>query len=703
MSHGVLEVADLQSASPVEKKFEDGHGQASSFTKSDSHSPIAQVVTHATDIYNKAMVAISSTFSHHVARQDDWMLLGTSTCINLASSMKESIEQSRLDTPTRQTNKIVFLSRWDETGRMTILSNLSHLVGVCTAQHIRNAYHVFDSGTPLLLSPSGIHVTNRGILTKEDDRRAIEDLSSLRARCTSYLSHQGLSVSPNADWILVEISLDQIHPSENVPDLDQPMMTLWPAEYVLCKDNREFARPQTSAASLTIEVVDPVARAETWYLGSAARARGVEAAQVEADYISGRQELQKDVSDFDVSSELATPPFRDAVLPDASGIYPTPPDGLLSQPSETPVSYAPQEPSPNFAPVDQTAGTYVGLHYHDTRNDDLFGDLDLVGEADFSFFDEPGAESEEGNGIAQRVQSAETTAQQAIDDSPSDMSGASSLKKDQNTQEILEMEIVQDENMAISVVGTSDEQALPITEGEKISTSTVPMIKAPIQSDPKRQETPAQHSPTSEGDEGVHLTRRSFNPVWPVKLELDPKYGDNGRFGHPPESVLNFGLPMLRKSHEFNQIPLIGLHQNSLSSPDSRDENEGESDTAMIDKQPSDIIAYDISEDLRRMSELFPRKWVRAVDGSVSTPASLPSPESESGNIGQGSIMEPGFPPSALFNAAMRQTARDCTLGTQASGDSLYTSKEHNFIQVAQVLADQVAREELRSLGLLET
>lgn len=662
------------------------------------------------------MIAISSTFSHHLAKLDDWKLVGPATCIKLPAFGEAPFEQSWFEASGGETNLINFLSRWDADCRLTIFSNLSRSKKLCTAAHqVHLARHSLSIGDPLLLSPSGVHVIYRGVLSIADERKGSQDAKISKMRCTTYLNAQGLSISPNADWIIVEVP-PTCHPQSSQRfHSEPPLLTLWPAEYVLCRDETGSKQMQNVGNLEPSGLIDPVARAEAWYLGSATRAKKVEAVQKEADRITGQQQTQRDVSDIEVLSEIASPHFQDVVPQDVSGIYPTPPDGVLSQPSVTPVSYGDHESPPGFAAVDQLIGPYIDADRHDANNDDLFGDMDMdmVGEADFNFFDEPGVASEGSNAIAQDVPP-EKIVVEKYEDIPPGMASVSLLADKRASQGSPKVEIVPQDKKHSSAVDASSEQPMPTTDDCNTSMDGGLLQVAPVMFEVDGEEASEGHSPlqwpqhVSMSVEDMNLGRGSFNSKLPVNLDIDRKYRDNGRFGHPPGTPPNFGPPAWRKLDKYHQIPQIGLKQNSLSSPDSQDEgdevydeddeddNYGH-DNGMSDKWLSNVTVYDISEDLRQMSELISRKWERAADATISQPPSPPSPESTSGDIEQGPSMEPSFPPSAFFNIATKQTLTDSTLWTLASDRPLYTSDEHNFIQVAQVLTDQVAREGIRS------
>lgn len=658
-----------------------------------------------TTIYEKAMIAISETFSFHLAKFDDWITVGASTCIRMLKSAGEPIW---LKATGGRTEKINFSSQWDTNGHLTILSKFSQSESLCTvAHHMHNANHALDAGTPVLLSPSGVPVKYYGVLDSANKRMSPHDCNSLKNRCATYLSQEELFVSPNADWLLVEVPSSDVSGRDHAPYREHPSLTVWPAEYTLCTETQVLEKMESAETPGLSEIADPVARAESWFMGRSARAKEVEAARKEVD-LKAQQQRQRNMSDAEIQSDIASPPFGDIMPQDVSGIYPTPPDGLLSQLAETPVSNAQQEASPNFAPVDQSVEIYSNPDYHNSRSDDLFEDMDMdmVGDADFNFFDEPEVESERVDiDSTQDLQTRRDVNGENVGDmSPTILTESLSVQK-RAIQDDPEMETLQEERMNPAAVAHV-EDAIPVMGDENLlveaDISQAELVSSDLAANGAPEESDTQQlSPYSPKDDGsMHVQRGFFNSVHPGKLDIDRKYSDNGRFGYPLGNSSRFSPSILGEQKKARGIPQIGLKESSISSPDSNqddDDVDHDHDHATTDSLPRNIAGYDISNDLREMNEQVSREQRGATTSHSAAPS---SPESMSSEFDH--ELNTDFPPSTFFNPVALYASIQSTLGTSAPGKFPYTSDGRSFIEVAQVLADQIARGNFDSPSLSE-
>ncbi len=281
------------------------------------------------------------------------------------------------------------------------------------------------------------------------------------------------------------------------------------------------------------------------------------------------------------------------------------------------------------------------------------------------------------------------------------------------------------------VTGSSNTQIISNTEEDNVPTDEDHIEDAPCSSDSeslqqidKALTSRAQEIPKNINNK--YSKRWSYNPSWSNELELDHKYVDKGRFGHPPEAFSNSGMTLSRERDDNLQIPRIGLNHRSLSSPDSNstnddDDNEndkddiGKEDEVDDDKddnnednedsegddqnyhhmeQSPNTSGYNRSGNIQRISNAYPYYRMSAANDSISMPATPASPELGSGSHEDGPV---SFPPTSFFSAATRPILSSWILPAPKADRSFYTSKEHIFIEVAQLLADQVVREYDRS------
>lgn len=681
--------------------------------EADSHHLDKRASLRSAKIYDKAMVAISSACAQRLARLDDWIRISSLVCINPTPRRNEPFLKERLDMSGSHLDIIKFRSRWNADGRLTVLWEISQSDRFCSVGHyVRSTHHDLDSGTPLLLSPSGAHVIYRGRLTIADDSEEFPDLNNSKNRCILYLNHQGYSVPPSAEWIVVEVPSSSSLVLDASPDPARALVTLWPAKLALCKsrtfhqDEKDLGEPKFS------EGMDPVARAESWFSDRVTRKQKVEVYLEETNSKARQlqQQPEPDVSDHETLSVIGSTPMPDAVPQDVSGIYPTPSDGLLSQPSETPISYAQQDSSPAVAHADQTVVDYVDSEFHDTRNDEMFDDMDMVGEADFNFFDEPDVPGEESN-IIQHTQSRRPPTDKEVDAPSVEMSNVLSPANRCGSPEEDRGESDGKEQEKPPVAGSSNKQIISNTEDVYIPTEEdhIEDVPGPSDSDYQLQIDKALAGRAQEIPKNMnnnYSKRGSFNPVWSNGLELDHKYVDKGRFGHPSEALSNSGMIVSRERDDNLQIPRIGLNHGSLSSPDSNstnDNNEDDEDDEGNDQNYHHMVqspnrsGYNRSGNTQRTSNAYPYYRMSAANESIFMPATPASPELGSGSHEDGSF---GFPPISFFSAATGPILGSWILPAPTADRPFSTSKEHIFIQVAQLLADQVVREFDRSSDL---
>ena len=248
-------------------------------------------------------------------------------------------------------------------------------------------------GSPLLLSPSGIRCYYLGVEGSLKSNLQRKSAVQTKTSILSHLSHQGLKPMQETMWILV-----QTDPESNVT-VDAPV-SLWPADLCLCKDLKvpiSSEDGELSNTPLPDSSVDPLEKAESWFLGKSARVEALRASEMEENQ---KAQALKDVEDTDEEDILS--PFEvlvdQGITPqDVSGIYPTPPDGLppallVSSNLNNVRSGDYDDEEKALQPNEDTRGDGDGQ-----ANDDLFGDMDIdmfasngLTEADFSFFDEPG-------------------------------------------------------------------------------------------------------------------------------------------------------------------------------------------------------------------------------------------------------------------------------------------------------------------------
>ena len=243
-----------------------------------------------------------------------------------------------------------------------------------------------------------------------------------KTRVENWLSDRGLDVGIPDDqlWLEVEITTNHVPQSpgagsHGTAQFGSSRAIYWPAS--LCLQLPEVAKTSDASAIKDNDLSDPLRFAEDWFLGSEARAKLLEGRKAsthagpEVDEDSNQPEALRRSSMIDHSPTFYRHSVADA--PFGNNIYPTPPDGALSQvtpgmSSMDGIAATPAEPAQHMHET--------GIHLHDESmqdvmepqrgesgvgsgmyDEDLFGDMpgetfgasSIADEPNWDFFDEP--------------------------------------------------------------------------------------------------------------------------------------------------------------------------------------------------------------------------------------------------------------------------------------------------------------------------
>ena len=371
---------------------------------SDSRHDLA-----VTQLYTRIITAISRSLCRPLADHKHFVQVGSSTYLEARTLGDRIIEDLRLSWASATTSTLSLDVRWLPTQTLLIsysrkylrrLSQTSHLLAHCEKKLARD--------TPLLLSPSGRTARFCGIedVSKKDQLSSSKiDIESM---VSARLAQAGIVVPRDTQWVRVLVEHTSYEDGRQLADHPgHPVVTLWPAHLCLCEDAMAAADDQESGtlkSSGDNGTMDALATVETWYLGKGARTMALEsrrqrdemdAQQVEVSHASDDEDTLSDPG-VDVSHYYTAPQ-------DVSGIYPTPPDGIptnpvYSSPNNNPLSAGLENEEHRGA----TPGA-IGRPFNEQGNEDLFGEMDIdmfatngLTEADFSFFDEPNDVAMEG-------------------------------------------------------------------------------------------------------------------------------------------------------------------------------------------------------------------------------------------------------------------------------------------------------------------
>lgn len=388
-------------------------------------------------ITSNLMAAISMSLVHSLASKQDLSPIGSRSCIGslYPRHLKSPRNEIWLDQPQLGMSLNSILVRWSASGTLTIsifqtvipwLQRVSEMPGD----------DLQDSSLPLtrkvLISPSGkvVHYSHElEMQTTGPDSaptasynqpdRVIEAKKSI----ANHLALQGIHVTLEEKWLQLHhiTSHSTIDRTSEVPRQHVPAGSfLWPAK--LC-----FYRVESLAHGETLNKIkinedtehDPLVYAESWFNSKAKRDEAVEFKRKEDERNAQRLQEDHEVDMEESLSDFVPRTTQYLSTQDASGIYPTPPDGLRSQAVGPAVNTDTQALIGEYVEKEITdkadgngilAGSPFGdaldpdvtsARYEEPDDGDLFGDMhsslfaaNTLTEADFSFFDEPRIDGE---------------------------------------------------------------------------------------------------------------------------------------------------------------------------------------------------------------------------------------------------------------------------------------------------------------------
>ncbi len=246
-----------------------------------------------------------------------------------------------------------------------------------------------------------------------------------RASVIRHLMQNGMKVPQGEKWICLRAK-EYTSPAGynfSVPlrFKSRPEFALWPASLCFVESNEVNVRDVDiiTLCKLSEETsLDPLISAEAWFKAGTARQELINAAlatkEKERELKARIAEEASNPDEQDPRSESDSRVNQYLSTQDANRIYPTPPDGLRSEPPGPSDTHEQQvahvefnennrlhsgsdgvDPSETRLPSSPGFGV-SSTRYDQATDDDLFGDLDTglfansgLTDADFSFFDEP--------------------------------------------------------------------------------------------------------------------------------------------------------------------------------------------------------------------------------------------------------------------------------------------------------------------------
>ena len=334
-------------------------------------------------IYAKFTRALSSSMAFALAHERCWLLLDSHVCINEESRGLGSSKTSSNTVP------VTFHPRWNSSGSLlirTAMSRIPKLVRADAFVTTRNDQSLL-AGTPVLLPPSGLSGIFLGVEASRGRRTISRELLSMRAIIETYFYELGLEIPVKAQWIRVGIA--QRYQNQDTEDLvnAEVVECVWPACYCLCRAPQDSNVPESNTAFYG-NILDPLSRAQAWYNDRFERAKVVKAEEQKKEREARLLRQAQDIRDQD-SMDPVSPMEHRTIIQDASGVYPTPPDGVQSQSHNTPVQSEILKVDHDNPNEGHGAFTDTPYPYSNQDHQDLLSENDMgLTEADFEFFDD---------------------------------------------------------------------------------------------------------------------------------------------------------------------------------------------------------------------------------------------------------------------------------------------------------------------------
>ncbi|KAL8825132.1 MAG: hypothetical protein Q9170_007916 [Blastenia crenularia] len=674
--------------------------------KSASNLSALDDESQAATIYSASIAAIKSSLLNLLANGNHWVWFGADTCVRVPRSLGSSTtsDDLLLQDYNNEAQQLSIDVRWSLSGLLTASSLLISLPGFSrlsdiVEDHESSGSGVIPVGRPVILSPFG----SRYEFSSLEDPRSESSKAGrpLQKSTVALLARLGLQIPSILSWtrLRVPIRHSGTWGSSEAQGLSE---IWWPTHLcfvILPKSHASSTKVLEGIADGTF--VDPLVKAEQWLLGRSTREAAIEA-QKKVDEDRKLQETQRPASVIDPLACNQTDRHPDSrtdqylSAQEASGIYPTPPDGITSL---TQNSSAYQDPIRMCA--DEYEASKVGLSDASLLETDLpvspFGNMDTdmfdangLTEADFNFFDEP--DSKDGDAGLDDGQSAPHEPQQS---QPIEINDA--LRPDFGNLSNLEAKAEYDTDDA--VYGTLHSRIHPLKMGGTMqegvqprgsidhATEVVPATSPESQDDSVRQTAGGQFSPPAgieakkEVDDIDGTAKSSSFDLVTLRsglYDLNEKYRDSGRYAAKSPGTIDTSRPGEIQSTDKRELPKIGPLRSSTE--DSSEESE---DMMSIDQRPADLDGGNttIPQTLKKR-----KREPSFTTNDVATPAVprnlLIAPQ----------VDDTGALPNLERDIASFHSTRnilslleDQMIGTKYT----FFGMDQNFIEVAQVVANQ--------------
>lgn len=375
---------------------------------------------HIQTVYGKFISAVYLTISHKLARDDRWIEVKTSTYVHLPEDWNMQKE-----TPLQCFSLDIYLAGG---GQLVLSTNIAE-DSTFWPYHESKPYS--DTLESVLLAPGSM------LAVVDDDSIAPENPVSQawKETVSNLLASKGIQLhmlDSALRWLLV-----RAWPSTTAADSDTTLGTVFYWPQALCFRTSPPANDDNqSTYGSEDQFEDPSKISPSSWFYSAKEGGFLDSLQFAEDWFKGKverdkivQERQKKRKEIEAAAQkqveppalaVASPFYTRGDLQAAGGMYPTPPDGVISQPGTVPALVdAISAIAAHDTPIPRTSIGGDGMDIDemfsetprrratiesrnsmqmdvDMNHDDLFGTVDEdefaghdITDADFNFFDEP--------------------------------------------------------------------------------------------------------------------------------------------------------------------------------------------------------------------------------------------------------------------------------------------------------------------------
>ncbi|KAG8532861.1 uncharacterized protein KY384_002739 [Bacidia gigantensis] len=671
-SHGCIKASELGNLNPlVDSEASSLHSPAfdpysindDSFDHNgtvQSDEPIAKADDDAetpalSAIYIRFIEATRRSIAFTLAQQPGWLLFNNNTCLN-----EQSLGFSALH-PPNTTEVLTVKSEWTALGSLllrVVAARVPKLHKISELLKLDN--HSLFINLPVLMTPLGLWGLVRSIEAKDRYQRRSPKYLKRTKSLRKYLDTFGLLQTQDTSWLTIELQ-DTLARRQSNSDLKtendyDKVEIFWPADCCFCLDLKCSNKPSDN------QIMDPIARAESWYNARHEREK-VLVDRKRAEVAAQRMNANKEAIDRDVVNALSPLDPR-ANLQDASGFYPTPPDGIQSQANNTPAQDEITEPT-----VQDGHQAFRDPHYgyHGADDHEMFGDHDMgLTEEDLEFFNEPGEE----NTSATLADFREDVKQEVFEITQGDQG----TPKESENIAIQDVEILHEAETDTQDWDYDRHHFLVNDPSSSVSSITGLATKRreTSLSSCENQQTASAETKPNVPQKPQSIWQEDFQHAEPPHEEkLDQKYSVGGRFDFA--AIHERSSKQRDSKHQMHSdIPKIGLQDGSASdTEDTYDQDEVTTSSSSDFESDSDDDMYD-SSILEKSSKL-----------QNTTPS--PEPTQKGYRLKRNSK----FPTPDLFRHVLNLHSSLKDPFVQETHPTPITAASQAFIQHAQIMTDQ--------------